>query len=144
MPSGVKPPFETAWSMTPSRSVAAWPVLVAALWACAPPGGGAAGDVEVSSFAEDAVVSGRVLENSTACEVDAVCYLRIEFADTSIVALYGTGERPAPACEISRGVSDVAFGVSPDEVITVVVSRCGSDGYYLRQLREGSAGEGRD
>jgi hypothetical protein len=66
--------------------------------------------------------------------VDAICYLRIEFADTSIVALYGTGERPAPACEISREVSDAAFLVQAGEVIDVVISRCASEGHYIRRL----------
>jgi hypothetical protein len=104
------------------------------LCACAPTGAGSAGDAEISHFVEDSLITGNVLENSTACEVDAVCYLRIEFADTSIVALYGTGERPAPACEISQDVSDVAFHISPDEIIAVVVSKCGPDRYYVRRL----------
>ena len=84
-------------------------------------------------FAEDVLIAGRVLENSTACEVDAVCFLRIEFADASVVALYGTGERPAPPCEISRDVSDAAFPVQNGEVISVVISRCADEGYYILQ-----------
>lgn len=117
-----------------SFRVAVRSVFMVALCACAPTGGGSADDPETSLFVEDALISGKVLQNSTACEVDAACYLRIEFADTSIIALYGTGERPAPACEISRDVSDIAFQISPDEIIAVVISKCGSDGYYLRQL----------
>jgi hypothetical protein len=104
------------------------------LVACSGGGTASTSDAALSPFVEDTPISGRVLENSTACEVDAACYLRIEFADTSLVALYGTGERPAPECAISRDVSDVAFQLSLEEVITVVVSQCGSDGYYLREL----------
>jgi hypothetical protein len=109
-------------------------VFAVALCACAPAGGGSASDVEITTFVEDVLISGKVLQNSTACEVDAACYLRIEFADTSIVALYGTGERPALACEISRDVSDRAFQTPAGQMIAVVISQCGSDGYYLRQL----------
>jgi len=115
-----------------------WLLFVIAASGCAAPGEGPWDGAELSRFAEDVLISGRVLENSTACIVDAVCYLRIEFADTSMVALYGTGERPAPLCEISREVSDVAFQVQPGEVISVVVSKCPPQRHYLRQLVRGS------
>lgn len=78
--------------------------------------------------------TGRVLENSTACTVDAVCYLRIEFADTTIEALYGTGERPAPPCTISVDVSDAAFEIVVGDVVEVVVSPCGDEGHFLERV----------
>ena len=109
------------------------------LVACSSGSTGSKSDAVLSPFVEDTPISGRVLENSTACEVDAACYLRIEFADTSLVALYGTGERPAPECEMSREVSNVGFQVEPGEIVTVVVSMCGSDGYYLRELDRDAA-----
>jgi hypothetical protein len=66
--------------------------------------------------------------------VDAVCHLRIEFADTTLVALYGTSERPAPASEIPLEVSDAAFRVEPGDAIDVVLSMCASEGRYIRRL----------
>lgn len=128
-------------ALRPSGKSPFWSVIMTALCACSPGGRGSAGDVEISSFVEDALVSGKVLQNSTACEVDAVCFLRIAFSDTSIVALYGTGERPAPECPMSSDISDVAFRIAPDEVVSVIVSRCGLDGYYLRRLEKASADE---
>ena len=126
----------TASIQAPKRSPAwhftALFVFATALAGCAAIGQDATRDA--APFAEDTLISGKVLENSTACEVDAICYLRIEFADTSIVALYGTGERPAPTCEISREVSNAAFLVWPGEVIDVVISRCASQGHYMRRL----------
>ena len=121
---------------TPGRRVAwharSWAVACIALAGCASPGPDP--DRGLSTFMEDTTVSGVVLENVTACEVDAVCYLRIGFADTTVVALYGTGERPAPPCEISREVSDVAFPLREGEGIEVVISRCGDEGLYMREL----------
>lgn len=114
-------------------------LFVATLWACAQGGGESRAGAEISPFAEDALIAGKVLQNSTACQVDATCYLQIEFADTTVVALYGTGERPAPACPISREVSDTAFQVGLGELISVVVSTCDSDGYYLRRLDRSGA-----
>lgn len=126
----------TASIQAPNRS-SAWHftalfVFATALAGCAAIGQDSTRDAD--QFAEDTLISGKVLENSTACEVDAVCYLRIEFADTSIVALYGAGERPVPACTVSREVSDAAFPVQPGEVIDVVISRCASQGHYMRRL----------
>jgi hypothetical protein len=63
-----------------------------------------------------------------------VCHLRIEFADTSIVAIYGSGERPATDCEIPSGVPDLAFQAQDGDFVEVVVSKCASGGHYLRQL----------
>lgn len=89
---------------------------------------------ELSAFVEDSLISGQVLENTTACEVDADCLLRIEFADMAVVAIYGTGERPAPDCSIPVTVSDMAFGLAPGDTIDVVLTTCGDEGYYLRRL----------
>lgn len=91
-------------------------------------------DSNVSTFVEDTVSSVRVLDNVTACEVDAVCYLRLEFADTTINALYGTGERPRTRCDVPRAVSNVAFGVERGDIVQVIVSKCGEQGHYLRQI----------
>ena len=118
----------------PTRHVSKPLVFAIAMAGCAAIGRDSTQGADFTQFAEDTLISGKVLENSTACVVDAICYLRIEFADTSIVALYGTGERPAPACQISREVSDAAFLVQPGEVIDVVISRCASEGYYIRRL----------
>ena len=125
-----------------------WPVavrlvLVLALSACASSGGDSDDDPELSQFVEGASISGRVLENSTACVVDAMCYLRIEFADTAVVALYGTGERPAPLCEITSEVSDTAFQVESGDVVDVVISVCASGGHYLQRILR-AAGEARE
>lgn len=87
-----------------------------------------------STFTEDSLISGVVLENVSACEVDADCYLRIAFADTAIVALYGAGERPALPCPSTVEVSNAAFRVQPQEIVEVVISRCQEEGYYLRRL----------
>lgn len=109
-------------------------LLAAVALSCGPPGDHPGSGEDLSLFTEDAVTSGRVRENVTACTVDAVCYLRIEFADTSIVALYGSGERPAPLCEISKEVSDLAFEVRTGDLVEVTVSMCASGEYYMRQL----------
>lgn len=105
--------------------------ITGALFGCSGPG---QDGLELSPFAEDVLSSGSVLENSTACVVDAVCYLRIEFADASIVAVYGSGERPANDCRTPSAVSDVAFQVEDGDRVDVVVSRCSAVGYFLRQL----------
>ena len=126
----------TASIQAPNRSPA-WHFTVLFVFATALAGCAAIGQDstrDVALFAEDTLISGEVLENSTACEVDATCYLRIEFADTSIVVLYGGGERPFPACTVSREVSDAAFLVQSGEVIDVVISRCASQGHYMRRL----------
>lgn len=109
-------------------------VLAVVLCTCGPPAEDFGSSPGLSRFAADTLVSGRVLENVTACDVDANCYLRIEFADTSIVALYGVGERPAPSCEIPRRVSDAAFRVERGEIIRLEVAMCGGDGLYIRHI----------
>ena len=124
------------------RPAAARLLLALALSACGSASGDADDDPELSPFIEGTLISGRVLENSTACVVDALCYLRIEFADTTIVALYGTGERPAPQCEITAEVSDAAFQVESGDIVEVVVSACAFEGHYLQRIG-GDAGEAR-
>ena len=125
------------------RPVAVGLLFALALSACGSAGGNADDDPELSPFVEGTLISGRVLENSTACVVDALCYLRIEFADTTIVALYGTGERPAPQCEITSEVSDAAFQIESGEIVEVVVSVCAFEGHYL-QVIVGDAGKARE
>lgn len=106
-----------------------------ALSGCVSGGGDSETDSALSRFEEGPVISGRVLENSRACEVDAVCYLRIEFADTTVVAVYGTGERPAPPCTMTVEVSDVAFQVEPGAMIDAVILKCDGEGHYLQSIQ---------
>ncbi|MDX1567569.1 MAG: hypothetical protein R3223_07200 [Longimicrobiales bacterium] len=96
----------------------------------------------LSEFQLNAPVSGRVLENVTACEVDADCFLRIEFADTVITALYGAGERPRPPCEIGVDVSDRAFGVDEGQTLSFEIARCGDEGLYVVSLGSQRQDEG--
>ncbi len=122
----------TSHRLNPALLTRSWLVAAVLLAAC---GRGDEGAARASSvFAEDALISGVVLENVTACEVDAACFLRIQFADTAVVALYGTGERPAPPCTMTVEVSNAAFPVQPSEMVDVVISRCGDEGYYVRRL----------
>jgi hypothetical protein len=100
--------------------------------ACSPPGSG--DGPELSHLRSGTTVTGRVAENVTACEVDAVCYLRIEFADSTVEAVYGTGERPAPECEIPVEASDAAFTAVAGDVVQVVVVPCAGEGLFLRAL----------
>jgi hypothetical protein len=105
------------------------PVLILAATACAAPDA-----VQLSPFAEGVVVMGRVLENVTACTVDADCYLRIEFADTTISALYGTGDRIGLPCTIPAGVSAEGFEAASGELVDAIISRCESGERYLRSI----------
>ena len=89
----------------------------------------------LSQFALDEPATGRVLENITACVVDATCLLRIEFADTVVEAVYGAGERPAPACVIPREVSDSAFAAEQGDIIEAELTDCPGEGYVLQGLR---------
>ena len=106
------------------------------VFACSDPDRGPGGDGDdLSSFVEDVASLGRVIENSTACVVDAVCFLQVEFADTSVVAVYGSGERPPPLCEIGVDVSDLAFRVEVGDLVEVVVSKCAFGGHYLQEIK---------
>lgn len=94
----------------------------------------------LSPFAPGVLLHAQVSENVTACEVDAVCYLVLQLSDTTIVALYGTGERPAPPCPISKEVSDVAFGVSAGDVVEVRITNCEGEGYFIDEIHPSDDG----
>lgn len=111
---------------------AGWALVLVTLTGCSPSDTGSTS--KATPFSEDQVSTGRVIENIRACEVDAMCFLRIEFADTSIVVLYGTGERPPPHCSIPVEVSNAAFLIRQGDVVDVVISLCGTDSYYLRRI----------
>lgn len=102
--------------------------------ACGPSGDAPESTRPLSEFAEDVPVVGLVTENVTACDVDAACWLGLELADTAIVALYGLGDRGDPACAIPRAVSDTAFDMRRGDTVEVVVSRCGSEGHFIRRF----------
>ena len=95
---------------------------------------GVPGDATTGTFATDRPVPASVVENVTACVVDAVCFLRLEFSDTTVVAVYGSGERPAPDCRASDEAADVAFGVEEGATVEVVLGDCGVEGLVLRGL----------
>lgn len=96
----------------------------------------------LTDFAEDTPVVGRVAENVTACEVDAACWLRIELADTTILAFYGLGDRDDAPCRIPPAVSDAAFDVRRGDTVEVVLSPCGSEGHFIRRFVSSGAGSG--
>ena len=104
--------------------------MTLAIIACGNEGG--AGDA-LSTFRQDELVTGRVIENSTACQVDAICSLELAFADTSIIAIYGTGLRQAPPCQSPAEVTNVAFAVVRDELVDVVIGTC-EDGLSIQRL----------
>jgi hypothetical protein len=58
---------------------------------------------------------------------DAVCYLRAAFADTTILGVYGSGERRAP-CSIPGQVYDRAFRSEVGDLVDVRLARCASAG----------------
>jgi hypothetical protein len=91
-------------------------------------------DVALSPFVADTLLNARIVENSTACIVDAVCFLRLEFADTTIEAIYGTGEHPAPPCDIPGDASTAAFQAAAGDVVRVAVTSCAAHGFMLQQL----------
>jgi hypothetical protein len=103
------------------------------LAACAPAGTRTA-DVDLSPFVADSPLNARIVENRTACIVDAVCVLRLEFADTTIEVIYGTGERPPPPCDIPRDASTAAFRAAAGDIVRVAVTPCAPHGFMLQQL----------
>jgi hypothetical protein len=112
-------------------SAAQWATVV--LVSCAPVEHGAVGQSAASRFGVDVPATARVLANSTMCTVDADCHLRLEFADTTVSVLYGTGDRPALGCEVPRQVSDLAFTVRAYQMVEVTISVCAAN--ELRALR---------
>ena len=104
--------------------------MTLAIMACG--NGGGAGEA-LSTFRQDELVTGRVIDNSTACQVDAICSLELAFADTSIIAIYGTGLRQAPPCQSPAEVTNVAFAVVRDELVDVVIGTC-EDGLSIQRL----------
>jgi hypothetical protein len=100
---------------------------------CAPAGTRTA-DVDLSPFVADTPLNARIVENSTACIVDAVCFLRLEFADTTVDAIYGTGEYPAPPCDIPGDAATAAFRAAAGDIVRVAVTSCPPHGFMLRQL----------
>ena len=66
--------------------------------------------------------------------MDATCLLRIEFADTVVDAVYGTGERPAPACAIPRSASDAAFALERGDIIQARIADCPGEGTFLQAV----------
>jgi len=80
------------------------------------------------------MITGRVTENVTACEVDADCFLAIEFSDTVVTAIYGTGERPRPPCVIPVRITDMGFSRTPGELVRVEIGRCEGEGYFIRDM----------
>ena len=101
--------------------------------ACAP-AGTRTGDIDLSPFVADTPLNARIVENSTACIVDAVCFLRLEFADTTIEAIYGTGEHPAPPCNIPGDAASAAFQATVGDIVRVAVTSCAPHGFMLQQL----------
>ena len=104
--------------------------MTLAIMACG--NGGGAGEA-LSTFRQDELVTDRVIDNSTACQVDAICSLELAFADTSIIAIYGTGMRQAPPCQSPAEVTNVAFAVARDELVDVVLGTC-EDGLSIQRL----------
>ncbi len=105
-------------------------VAVLALSACAKEG-----SFTPDPFEKGVSVTAVVSENVTACVVDAVCTLRLDFADTTVVAVYGTGDRDGQGCEIDTQVSDVAFELSPGIPVAVVLLECAGVGLVVDQIR---------
>jgi hypothetical protein len=89
-----------------------------------------------SEFSTTRPVQAVVTENVTSCVVDGVCGLRLEFSDTTVFALYGSGERPTPSCSIGVEVSDAAFAARPGASVTVVLEECVGLGLILREIRD--------
>lgn len=113
--------------------------LSAPALSCASPDRGPTPDAELSVFAVDASVTGRVTENNQACVVDAHCFLGLQFADTSIVASYGFGLQPTRLCTITTAASSRAFEVEVGDIIRVVIGDCGPNGLYLRRFDDAAS-----
>lgn len=66
----------------------------------------------------------RVVENVSGCVVDGVCVLTLEFSDTTVQAVYGSGERPTDACMTNVEVSNAAFALEPQNMTDVTLRSC--------------------
>lgn len=100
--------------------------LLALLTACA-----GRAEPETSGFSTEHTVTAVVLENVTACTVDAICGVRLEFADTTVFALYGLGEQDTTDCSISVETSDRAFGLRTGDVATLRLKECEAEGLVI-------------
>jgi hypothetical protein len=98
--------------------ICAWTVAIVA---CS--NAGESGDA-LSEYRPQELVTGRVIENNTACQVDAICSLELAFADTTVVAIYGTGLRQAPPCQSPAEVTNAAFASARGELVDVVIALC--------------------
>lgn len=87
----------------------------------------------ITAFRQDTLVTARVVENSTACQVDAICSLELAFSDTAVIGVYGTGLRQAPPCQSPAEVTNIAFAIARDEQVDVVLSPC-EDGLSIQRL----------
>ena len=113
--------------------------LVLCSTSCAP-----SPEAPLSTFVTDTQARAKVVENVTACVVDAVCGLRLEFSDTTVFALYGSGERDTPPCTIPTDVSDAAFGLDEGQIVSVVIRDCTGMGLIVGSVEsaEDSPGDG--
>ena len=92
------------------------------------------GTAGLDDFATGVAVGARVMDNVTACVVDAVCTLELQFADTSVVVVYGSGERPQDSCSTPREASDVAFGLGGGDMVSVELTACSEHRLVLARV----------
>ena len=105
------------------------PAFLALVAACGTPASSGS-----SAFVLETPATAVVEENVTACDVDAVCGLSLAFSDTTVFALYGTGEGAGPRCPIAVAVSDVAFTLAPGDEVSVVLRGCPEAGLALAAI----------
>lgn len=89
--------------------------------------------IPLSGFEESQEVVGKVLENDDGCVVDATCALTLEFANATVVAAYGHGERAVP-CDIPLDVSNAAFDAKKGDIVRAIIGSCGEEGYSLKHI----------
>jgi hypothetical protein len=112
-------------------AVTALVVIAAAGCGEADPG---ASPSSLSGFRVGQVGTARVVENVSACVVDGVCSLTLEYSDTTVVAVYGGGERAAGACPIGIEVSDAAFALEEGDEAEVLLGECEELGLILEAV----------
>lgn len=121
-------------------------VLILFLTMLCPPGGCHAANPAPSDQLKvnsdgTATVTGTVLENSHACEVDARCFLRLRVADAEVVVVYGPAEgEKAPHVRDTRqewnmkiGEHVEAYGRFQKENFIEVYS---SEAFYVHVLNQ--------